>query len=406
MLEHVLKKRRRSFLKQILKYMRLMFNDHFTILLLFILGAGGYFYRELLIQLDSSTGVHEYLLIGIISLVIVAVMFVGKTPTYLEEADLLFLMPKLEGFKSFFKRFALERYAIKIGILFLLSMIFYPLFTVLSNYNRGQFLLLLVQLVLNTALVILNDTELNLHFENRQLFQNTVFLGILSFISIYVSLKGFLWIGFSLTIVFFLLGLTYFYYYLRRSQGQLAVIHLITHETERKQQYYRFFSLVTDVPNLNEESLRLVKSWPLIKMIFQFGDDPVSYLLPRLFFRKKSYSLLYLRLIIIGSILIGFSTQELLVVSFSLLFNLMILVQAVPIIYDMQNKSPFKLYQIKKEDLLKGLASFLYRLSGLVILVFTIIALFKGVETALIVFATNSVVLVLFNSFYLPGKLI
>lgn len=405
MLEDVIKSRRQRFLKQVFKYLRLLLNDHFTILIFFLIGSGAYFYKELLSQIDSNIGNESYFLIVFMSLLIVGIMFMGKTPSYLEEADILFLMPKLNRFKSLFYRFATERLVIKLVFIFLLTLLFSPLLTLISTYKSGQVGLLFLQFVLNTVVVMLIDTESHLYFENRQRFQNTLIIAVLSFFGVFLSLRGNLWAGVSVTFVLFILEYAYLLLYLKKSERQLVVMHLISEETARKQHIYRFFSLVTDIPKLKEEPLKFVKSWSMIKRFFPHHSDPISYLLPRFFFRKKSYFFLYLRLIVLGGVLIRFSTQGVLIVLFSILFQLLILIHVLPIIFDIENRLQFKLSSVKKIDLLNRFKTFLYRLSSIVILIFTMITTFKSLKMALTVFAINVLVLLLFSHVYLPRKI-
>lgn len=83
-------KRVRQHIQEQVKYLKLVFNDHFVLALIFLLGALGYTYANAVKALDPSAWWLKLLL----SLVLLAAVSFGRFATLLKEADSVFLLPK------------------------------------------------------------------------------------------------------------------------------------------------------------------------------------------------------------------------------------------------------------------------------------------------------------------------
>ncbi|HGO0810494.1 TPA: ABC transporter permease, partial [Streptococcus pyogenes] len=85
-------KRRQDFQKQQNKYLRYVLNDHFVLVLMFLLGFAMVQYGQLLNHFPTN-----HLPIQVcLGILIPLLLSMGSIATYLEEADQHFLLPKEE----------------------------------------------------------------------------------------------------------------------------------------------------------------------------------------------------------------------------------------------------------------------------------------------------------------------
>ena len=89
-MNEIFKKRRNLWYKQNIKYLRYVFNDHFVLFLMILLGA-------LVVQYINFLQIHQLNLWGKIILVILvslANQIVGRLATFIESPDKVFLLTK------------------------------------------------------------------------------------------------------------------------------------------------------------------------------------------------------------------------------------------------------------------------------------------------------------------------
>lgn len=93
-------KRRQDFQKQQNKYLRYVLNDHFVLVLMFLLGFAMVQYGQLLNHFPTN-----HLPIQVcLGILIPLLLSMGSIATYLEEADQHFLLPKEEEVISYIKQ--------------------------------------------------------------------------------------------------------------------------------------------------------------------------------------------------------------------------------------------------------------------------------------------------------------
>src|SRR5699024_1204060 len=84
-----------QFLKELGKYGRLIFNDHFSIILFVILGFGAFFYRDQLLRLQAMDTAAIRLPIIAISVILLAVCFQLGRPLWLtQDSDKSYLFAR------------------------------------------------------------------------------------------------------------------------------------------------------------------------------------------------------------------------------------------------------------------------------------------------------------------------
>lgn len=90
MIKELFAKRRLEFRTQSAKYLKYVFNDHFVLVMMFLLGAGFYQYSQLLKDFPKDSMWLQVIAV----LILFVVTSFGRIGLFLEEADKVFLLPK------------------------------------------------------------------------------------------------------------------------------------------------------------------------------------------------------------------------------------------------------------------------------------------------------------------------
>lgn len=395
MISDLLRDRQKAFLKKSLKYLRLIFNDHFTVLLIFLLGAGGFFYRDLLIQVSPKMIWLKLFL----TVLMTGLILIGQPASHLQEADALYLLPKLRGFISSFKKFAQQLFLIKLIALGIVFAALYPLFYALTQFSLGQTLAYFALVVTWQGLRIYSQLFESLRGQEK----SSLRIGFIIFLSLSFAILNKWWISLLIVTGFVVVLM------IRLNHSELwtiqhALLHLIALEETRKQRIYRFFAMVRDVPQVNSKPIKNTVLNHLIKALFPAHNNRVNFLMPRLVFRQASYFNLIIRLIVVGSVLIFLSAHTYLSTLFAILFHWLILYQLLPLVKDFRDRPSLRIHRIKDVTLVKGLQNFYLRLSLVIIFVFTLVGAIANKEGILVLLAGEFMFIIAFVYVYLPAK--
>ena len=93
------KKRLNLYLKRMIKYYRYVFNDHFVIALLFLLGGISYTYSNFIKSLNVDLSYPWAKPVVIIALLVM--LQFGKVGTLIDEPDKVFLLPQEKGMREY-----------------------------------------------------------------------------------------------------------------------------------------------------------------------------------------------------------------------------------------------------------------------------------------------------------------
>lgn len=395
MISELLRSRQKTFLKQSLKYLRLIFNDHFTIVLIFLLGAGGFFYRNLLAQVSPEMIWLKLLL----TMFLTGLILVGQPASHLTEADALYILPKLTGFKRQYFKFSKQLFFIKVVILGIIFAALYPLFKALTDFTPGLSLVFFALIITWQALRIIGQVFERIGGQD----QSSLLVATLIFLSLSLAVQG-NWLFSILFVIFFSIATGIKLKRARLWPVHYSLLKLIQDEKIRKQRIYRFFAMVRDVPQVESEPVRNNLLNHMIKAIFPDHNNRINYLMPRLVFRQATYFNLIIRLILVGSILIYFSNHIYLSVLFALLFHWLILYQLLPLAKDLKDRPSSQLHQIKEESLIKGLQKFLLRLSVIILFIFTLVGAIANKNNIFILLVGEFMFIIVFVYLYLPQK--
>ncbi|MFC6170676.1 ABC transporter permease [Loigolactobacillus jiayinensis] len=282
--------------KEMLKYSRYVFNEFFMIAIFIFIGALAYSYSNVL---DTLTGQLWWAKPLILVILLVLLSF-GHWATLLQDADTLFLLPKEPQLMSYLlaaRRYSLwlpaAAFALGLGALL-------PFQAVATN------LVPIDGLAIFVVMVALKDSQFWLQLlASYQRFQRwqvpfyliaasvlalslwlTPLAGVLAMVIIEIGLRWAIprWLA---TAIF---------------QWRAAV----KNENSRMLQLYRLINLFTDVPQLSGKVHRRAYLDPLLRLFKGSQQRTFGYLYLREFFRGTEYLGLYLRLLVLGAVIIWF----------------------------------------------------------------------------------------------------
>ncbi|GAB2478888.1 ABC transporter permease [Alkalibacterium psychrotolerans] len=391
------KKRTAHYYKQLGKYLKYVFNDHFVIALLILLGAVGFTYSNYLETVESEALLPRVILFAFISVVIKT----GGIRTLIKPADGIYLLPLEKKIRPVMQKNLLYSLIFSIVTALFMAFLTAPLVTVLNaSIDQASVMWMATVLFakLSDTLLIYYTFKLNKPEteNNLRLIVNAALL-----LTIGVTLFFSPLIGFGLSLFILLM----FGLYLFRS-GKKTIWNwerLIDSEQKRVQAIYKIINLFVETPYGNNKVKRLK---PLDTFIKLFGKktDVHSYYISRVFFRQTSFSGLYIRLTIIGSVILVLNSLAWLSVLISLLFLYLIGFQLLPLKQLLDKTIYFKLYPVKDTDKIKSIQKLIAKVLLVTGLLFTLASYSGGIE-AIMVLAANGLFVYGFVNFYIPKRL-
>ncbi|WP_404461565.1 ABC transporter permease [Sutcliffiella horikoshii] len=286
-----------QYLKDTRRYLRYMFNDHLVIVMIFLLSGLALAYQNWLEVVPPD---FPYaLLMGII---LALLMTRGSIHTFLKDPDLVFLLPLEEKLKPYIKKSFLYSIVLESYFLLLVFGVSVPLFFTLTDATLQTLISVLLLLLGMKSWNLWMTWLINFYTDKKVRLVDWWVRLALNFGLLYLvfSEASLLFIG--VVVVILLLLLAYFQNATKKMNWKWDL--LIENETKRMQLFYRVANLFVDVPGLKEKVTRrkwldVFLSWtPYAK------DKAFDYLYLRTFLRSGDYFGLYLRLLIIGAVLL------------------------------------------------------------------------------------------------------
>lgn len=286
--------------KEMLKYSRYVFNEFFMIAVFIFIGALAYSYSNLLDTLQGPLWWAKPLIL----VVLLVLLSFGRWATLLQDADTLFLLPKERALLAYLlaaRRYSLWLPAAVFALCLGALLPFQAVATTLTPANSlGLFAVLLalkdgqlwLQLLASYTAI---PQQVNIR---RGLFYGTA--TVILAVSLWVSP----WAGIVLVAVGEV-GLRWLIPRILATavfQWQFAV----KNENSRMLQLYRLINLFTDVPQLSGKVHRRVYLDPLLRWTKGGQAKTFSYLYLREFLRGSEYIGLYLRLLVLGAVILWF----------------------------------------------------------------------------------------------------
>lgn len=393
-------KRVQKHIQEQVKYLRLVFNDHFVIAIIFLLGALGYTYANAVKGLDPRA----WWLKPVLSLVLLAAVSFGRLATLLKEADSVFLLPKESGLVTYLKSARLYSSWLPLIAMAFVTLLVAPLLLITKTVPAWHIAVVLI------TLVIIKDRRFSIQLRQWYQADETQATKGLSLILDLAIIASQLYQWLNLVGVLVALGLAY---YQRQQLVRVQKTQLfdwlaaVGAEDSRMGRIYRLYNLFTDVPGLSSQVKRRRYLDGLLKLITAKPANTYLYLYARGFLRGTEFSGLYIRLVVLGGIILCFSHIWWLSLALGLLLIYLVGFQLLPF-YNQYDQIIFThLYPVSTTKRIQAFSQLMRTLLLLQALLFSVILLVTlgmTIQVGLSVLALF-VLVIGFVQFYLPKRL-
>ncbi|WP_347981264.1 ABC transporter permease [Limosilactobacillus portuensis] len=349
-MNNLFSQRRQRHFMELLKYWRLVFNDHFVIALFFLFGALAYGYSQWLPQLNDHLWWSRWLLV----LWFVLITQVGRLATLLKRPDPIFLLPQVRSISRYLKQATI--YSMILGVLMVLTLSVIALPFALTTERLTTFdisLILITALITKVTWLWTARKAISIRWgaqRSRTIAEYWINPLIVWLVTWFV---GPIW---GLLVSAILLVAMTTYYRNVAIDWRLAV----RAEQDRMFSIYRFFNLFTDVPSVQESVKRRKWATGLIKLL-ENDNHAWAYLYAHGFVRNTEVSGLVTRLTIVGMLVVFFIPVNWLNTVIALLFIYLVATQLMPFYEQYQNNVFTHIYPIDHEVRVKDFQRLLNR---------------------------------------------
>lgn len=337
-MNNLFSQRRQRHFTELLKYWRLVFNDHFVIALFFLFGALAYGYSQWLPQLNGHLWWSRWLLI----LWFVLITQVGRLATLIKRPDPVFLLPQVKAIRTYLKQATTYSMILGILIMLVLTAVAIPFALTTERLTGMDIGLIFVTAALTKATWLWTARKaISIRWGNQhrrtvaEYWVNPLIVWLVTW------LIDPAW-GLVAAIILLIAMATYY--------RQVAIDWRLAVQAEQDRMYsvYRFFNLFTDVPSVQGNVKR--RSWAtgLIRLL-QNENRPWSYLYARGFVRNTEVSGLVVRLTLVGMLIVFFIPVNWLNTILVVLFIYLVATQLIPFYEQYQDNVFTHIYPITQE---------------------------------------------------------
>lgn len=360
---NLFKKRQNAIRKEKSYYNKFIFNGHFSVFLLILLGAFIMGYGQWLQHIPKHI---DYALV--ISIVF-AITSIFPLRTLLKEADQLFLLPFEKNMSHYMKLSINYSFFNRIPIQIILLIIITPLILKLDANN-------LLYLILFGVLTLVHPyIALNLRWKWYKARFSTWSINLIIFLinvfTFYLILGLHQWWGVIFTFIF--LGIMMVPKI--NSKNLYPWEKLIRVEQRHHTNYYKFVNMFTDVKQLKERAVRRRYLDPLLLTPNnkRFNENHMYlFLFTRSFARGKDAFNIILRLLIIALVLMIWLSHPIVTIIIGCLFMYITLLQMSQF-YTQQAYGLWpQVWPVSDKKVIKGYEQFLYRLMFIIGIIFSI----------------------------------
>lgn len=378
-----------QYLKEVGKYGQLIFNDHFSIILLILLSFGALYYRDVLTQIQSSG------LVGIsvpgailVTLVIGGLFYFGHPYWFTKDPDRSYLFPRGTQWHQYWLRGTMVALILPLILLALGVIVLMPIASLTTSWQiEDRILLILILAVAKVASFLLDYlsifTQANMSSPVNVKAWVTLLMAILLFISSLIIRPWnliILGLGAGLMLLAALIGL-----------GTLTkhghdFEYVVEREGQRVSRFYRWVSLFADVPQLTPAVKRRGYLDKLIESIPSLNNNRYSYLFVRTLFRNNAYSGIWTRVMIFMAIMMFFTQSPWIILAVGVIGHILTIIQLMPLIHHQRNQAFQRLYAYPESTPVRPFQLTVGIILGIQSLVYGIVAILAGVVLSTVLF--------------------
>lgn len=345
-------KRRQRHFMMLLKYWRLVFNDHFVIALFFLFGALAYGYSEWLPTLSANQWWPRFLLIAWF----VLLAQIGRLATLIKRPDPVFLLPQVRAMDGYLRRAYLYSLVLAEGMTLAETFAALPFALTTERLSTVD-----IVAVFLTAVVTKDDwlftarKSISLRWSKQgwrtqaEYWLNPLLAAAATWlVSPLLGLAVAVILDVAMRLVYRELTIDW----------QVAV----KMESNRMDSVYRFFNLFTDVPSVQGNVKRRRWANGLVRWLSN-GHRPWAYLYARGFVRNTDISGIVIRLTLLGMVLAFLVPLQWLNTALVVLFIYLIATQLMPLYGQYEANVLTHLYPVQTEERVRDFQRLLTRVT-------------------------------------------
>lgn len=399
--EGLFKQRFNEHIKTLSRYLRYILNGHTTIALLFLISVMAVYYQQWL-----STLPDEFPFAYIIGIAFGFVVTLTPIQTFLKKPDLVFLTVAENKLNPYFKRAKIYSFVIQLYLILLVAAAFGPMYSNAypDRSGKGFLLILVIMLVLKYINMMLSWWMLKIRQVSIRRVDTFIRFCLSTGIFISLILQSFIVLAIFL-ILFSLIAL--YEYRLSKKQSGLAWDVLVEKDLNRMHLFYRMASMFVEVPHLKAKVKHRKLLTKLTEMRVPFIQAKSFAYLDRLtFIRSNDYISMYIRLVVLGSIVIYFVPSDILKVIMGVLFLYMSNFQLVTLYHHHRMNMWLDLYPVPEKNRQVEFLKFLIKLTMIQTIIYSLIFIvLLDIQGFIFMLVGGSLFTYSFNNYFVKNKL-
>jgi ABC-2 type transport system permease protein len=285
-----------EYIKETRMYLRYMFNDHLLFVLIFVVGGGAYWYQGWLKSIPA-----DFPAAFVIAFLLTLTTTFAHVRTLLKEADIVFLLPLERKMSPYFRNALIFSYISQLYSIIAATLIMIPMYVKVFPVHQYDLMLLFIQLLLIKWWNQWIQWKMTIFPDRFSQFMDVLIRFFLNFFLLYFLISK----EYPFVMTLYLIIVLYAYYFVRITKNKpLKWEYLIEAENRRRNNFYRIAHLFTDVPKLkNQVKHRKWMNW-IFNLISHQQKNTYLYLFTRSFMRTGDYFGIFVRLLVIGAVIL------------------------------------------------------------------------------------------------------
>ncbi|WP_100398206.1 ABC transporter permease [Bacillus sp. FJAT-44742] len=297
--------RSQTFWSEAVRYLRLIGNSGFVFTLYVLFLMGGYYYSSFLEWLPPAFP-------AVLFFSVLFALLLTRSPirTFLKEGDLVFLLPVETQLTSYFRKSLIYTFIMQLFFIALLFMVLGPLFLDRIHPGTGYLFTVLLWLAAGKWWNLISRwAEMRIQsVTTRDIHIGLRFLVNVTFTFFLFSAAP---VVYPLVIMGAMVFVYLFYYQKLHTQHGLKWQHVLEMEERMVSFFYRIANSFTDVPHLKSSVKGRLWASKWVDKAAHNKTSVYTYLYGKTFIRANDYFGIYVRLFIVGSLVMSVIPSDL-----------------------------------------------------------------------------------------------
>ncbi|MEW9675030.1 ABC transporter permease [Lentibacillus sp. L22] len=366
------KQRFSQHLKETSRYLKYIFNGHIAFAMLFFIAAAAYYYQQWLTRMPENFPTD-----WIIGIVFGLLVSYSPVRTLLKEPDLVFLIAAEHKLGAYFRNALIYSFVIQLYLILLAAAAFGPLYFASFSERSGSEYLITIVVVLIFKVWNLLANWWMLKVRDLATRRTDILLRVLLNCAVfYLLVHGNILFAAIATVVFIILFL--YDYSISKKQAGLVWDVLLEKDQNRMQFFYRIANMFTDVPHLKN---RVKKRQWLVNLVNRVPfrqKSTFDYLYRITFIRSGDYLGMFVRLLVIGGLLIYFIPNGWVKIVFALLFLYLSSFQMMTLYQHHRTVIWLDIYPVSIQLRRDAVLTWLYKLTFIQTIIFAVLFVLIG----------------------------